>query len=505
MKIVLFFAPAFVPLGKAFIREMRERDPSAKFIALATTRQVRDQLKDLSLEALECLEEQEEQWLARTDFTPEKMQHFESTYGAKTIRDMIVCDRQAGSGFVTCAEREDSKLARETRNLDRLNAYTLGMLEYTESFFKKHKPDALFAYVIASGPMLCFAKACEKNGVFFARLQHTRIEDCTVMDTDIKGMLAPVWEAFKAGQKPASDQKAREWLKTFREKNREPDYMALLKTQSKKAMSLRGILFGIMKATARALLYDFIKKDKPLRANSGWQGIRQSVTIPYKSWQLSKRQDYASLQDLQQSPYIYFPLHVDPEASTMLLAPDFTNQMSVIEAISKAMPPSMQLLVKEHPNMNGRRPPRFYDAIAALPNVRLIDPAITGRDALYHAKITVTITGTSGWEAVLLGKPGVILGDAHFRQFECLEYCTNLSELDRAIETALSKKPLKDSEVERFLGLAFEESFSLPSSLSWASPDKEIERKDWAIITAMADHFIKRYKARKKQPGVKAA
>lgn len=508
MKIVLFFAPAFVPLGKAFIKEMTKRAPAIRFVALATTRQVRDQLlrdTSISFDAIECLEEQEEQWLARTDYTPEKMQHFEAIYGAKTIRNMIVCDRQAGAGFVTCAEREDSKLARATRNPDCLNAYTLGMLDYTENFFKTHKPDALFAYVIASGPMLCFAKTCEKQGVFFARLQHTRIEDCTVMDTDIKGMLEPVWSAFKSGKKPSSDHKAKDWLKSFREKNREPDYMALLKIQSKKAMSARGILFGILKATARALLYDYIKKDKPLRANSGWQGVRQSITIPYKSWRLSRRKDYAKLSDLQQNAYIYFPLHVDPEASTMLLAPDFTNQISVIEAVSKSMPPSMPLFVKEHPNMNGRRPDGFHDAIAALPGVRLIDPAITGRDALYHAKMVVTITGTAGWEAVLLGKPGVVLGDAHFRQFECLEHCTDLSALDKAIQTALAKTQLKDSEIERFLGLVFEESFALPSSLAWASPDKDIAAKDWNIITAMADHFMTRYQARKKLSGSKAA
>ncbi|MCD8571095.1 MAG: capsular biosynthesis protein [Alphaproteobacteria bacterium] len=247
-----------------------------------------------------------------------------------------------------------------------------------------------------------------------------------------------------------------------------------------------------------------IKKDKPIRASSGWQGFRQSITIPYKSWRLSQRDDYARLDDLKNTPYLYFPLHVDPEASTMLLAPDFTNQISVIEAISKSMPSSLQLFVKEHPNMNGRRPNGFYDAIAALPSVRLVDPTITGRDALALSKGVVTITGTAGWEAALLGKPSVILGDAHFRQFDSAEFCPELSHLEEAIITSFHRAPLSDAELARFLGLIFEESFALPSSIAWASEGKPMAEKDRPIITAMADHFERRLKEHK-QPGSKAA
>ncbi|MCD8563044.1 MAG: hypothetical protein LRY54_03145 [Alphaproteobacteria bacterium] len=509
MRIVIFFAPAFMTAGTEFIHEMKRRYPKTEFVALATTRQITDKLlrdKTLEFTAVECLEEHEKSWLARDDYTPEKMRHFEEIYGAKTIRNMIVADRQAGSGFVTCAEREESELALATRNPEKLNAYTLGMLDYTAGFFEHYKPDALFAYVIASGPMLAFACEAQRRGVLFTRLQHTRIEDCTVMDTDIKGMLAPVWERFRHGDKPAAQniQKGAEWLQNFRDKNREPDYMALLKTRSKKAMSVQGISFNIAKTAVRALYYSLFTKDKPLRAPSGWQGFRQAITIPYKSWRLSKREGYACLSDLQNTPYLYFPLHVDPEASTMLLSPDFTNQVSVIEAISKSMPPSLQLFVKEHPNMNGRRPSGFYDAIAALPGVRLIDPTITGRDALALSQGLVTITGTAGWEAVLLGKPGVILGDAHFRQFESLEFCPELSRLDTAIAAAFKKRPLSDEELARFLGLVFEESFALPSTLAWGSEGKPLADKDKPVIKAMADHFERR-KKQHQQPGTRAA
>ncbi|HRQ60026.1 MAG TPA: hypothetical protein PLO23_00660, partial [Alphaproteobacteria bacterium] len=476
-RVLIFFAPAFIPLGTALMKELSARDSAVQFIGVASTRQVRDTLmgmRDISFAALECLEENEERWIKKPFFDAVKMKAFEDRYGAKTLHDIIVADRQAGAEFVTCAEREESVLARACRDPDVLNSYTLGVLDYTDYLFETYKPTAVFCYVVASAPTLCLAKACIERGVFFARLQHTRIEDFTVLDTDFKGMMAPIWKRFQAGEKPAADKAAQGkiWLENFRHKNSEPDYMALLKTQSRKTLSASGIAKSIARAAARGLFYGFVKPNKPLRAPSGWQGFRQSITTPVKTRALYQRKGFKTIEDLKSSHYIYYPLHVDPEASTMVLAPDYTNQLAVIRAASKALPPGMQLFVKEHPNMAGRRPKGFYDEIAALPCTALIHPSITGRDALNLCAGVFTITGTSGWEAVLIGKPCVVLGDGHFQNFESITHCPDIADLPQALQNSFQKKPLSDDELIRFLGITFEESFPVPSKLAWASEGK---------------------------------
>src|SRR5690606_19263261 len=114
---------------------------------------------------------------------------------------------------------------------------------------------------------------------------------------------------------------------------------------------------------------------------------------------------------LENRDFIYYPLHVDPEASTMHLAPDFTNQLAVIESLAKRKKLSMDLVVKEHPNMIGRRPKGFYEAITALPGVYLAHPDIPSLRLIKCARLVVTITGTVAWEAMVLKKPAMAFGN----------------------------------------------------------------------------------------------
>ena len=57
--------------------------------------------------------------------------------------------------------------------------------------------------------------------------------------------------------------------------------------------------------------------------------------------------------------YIYYPLHVDPKLSTMVLSPYHTNQLAIIESLAKNIPPHFYLVVKEHFPMIGFRPKDF--------------------------------------------------------------------------------------------------------------------------------------------------
>ena len=56
-------------------------------------------------------------------------------------------------------------------------------------------------------------------------------------------------------------------------------------------------------------------------------------------------------------PFIYFPLHVEPERELLMQSPFLSNQSTVIANISKVLPVNYELYVKEHPGMknNGWR------------------------------------------------------------------------------------------------------------------------------------------------------
>jgi len=166
--------------------------------------------------------------------------------------------------------------------------------------------------------------------------------------------------------------------------------------------------------------------------------------------------------------YIYYPLHVDPEASTMVLAPHHTDQLSVIEALSKNAPAEMQIVVKEHGPMLGMRPSGFYETIASMPRVVVVPPSYDGLDLIKKSALVVVITGTAGWEAMRLGVPVLIAGDSPYRVInEGFVYERCLSRFSHAIECALNAAPATDKKITTYLAAARYQSFDFDSDLLW--------------------------------------
>ena len=96
------------------------------------------------------------------------------------------------------------------------------------------------------------------------------------------------------------------------------------------------------------------------------------------------------------------PLSVQPELSTNLWAPMFTNLFELIRQIAISLPSGMSLVVKEHPIMLGRRSKKYYEKLKLLPNVKLINPNILTNDVINNenCELVTVVSGTSGFEAL---------------------------------------------------------------------------------------------------------
>jgi hypothetical protein len=92
--------------------------------------------------------------------------------------------------------------------------------------------------------------------------------------------------------------------------------------------------------------------------------------------------------------YVLYPLHFQPEATTLVLAPYYLNQLALIEDIAKSLPAGFRLYVKEHVVSRGRWPLSFYEAIRKVPGVRLLGPDEDGAALLRGAAAVAVITGT---------------------------------------------------------------------------------------------------------------
>lgn len=114
--------------------------------------------------------------------------------------------------------------------------------------------------------------------------------------------------------------------------------------------------------------------------------------------------------------YVLYPIHFQPEASTLVQAPLYLDQLALLEDIARSLPIGYRLYVKEHVSNRGRRPLKFYNAIRKIPAARLLGPDTDTWSLIRNASAIAVITGTMGWEGLLFDKPVVSFGDVFYNR-----------------------------------------------------------------------------------------
>ena len=85
-----------------------------------------------------------------------------------------------------------------------------------------------------------------------------------------------------------------------------------------------------------------------------------------------------------EQPFVYFPLHMEIERTTLIGAPYYINQIEIIKSVAKSLPINFKLYVKEHPGqiLRSWRPISEYKDIMDIPNVELFHPNVS-KNELY--------------------------------------------------------------------------------------------------------------------------
>lgn len=146
-----------------------------------------------------------------------------------------------------------------------------------------------------------------------------------------------------------------------------------------------------------------------------------------------------NLDKLKNKKFIFFPLLTEPEVALHGIADDFFFQLSAINIISRDLPADYILVVKEHILAVGRRPKDFYTQISDLKNVLLADPNEFGLEYVKNCKAVACITGTSAWEAVVMGIPVISFSKNNMWNFLNHVYYINKFENLRNVFLSIEK------------------------------------------------------------------
>jgi hypothetical protein len=282
---------------------------------------------------------------------------------------------------------------------------TAGFFMFFEKLFSKHDISFYYDEVIATIQPYVAYYVGKKHGVEYFSQMIARGLDRThhYFINDIYQHNALFDEGYK--QKTYSEElynAANKFLQNFEENDIKPGFMSVVGNEPK--FRLKYMLYPLL------YIKNYFRPEVHNKYSHIYYGLhKNSFEGPKRYFRYRRAKKYYKQPNKNQK-FIYYPLHFQPEASTIVCAQKYEKQMFFIDSIVKNLPADTLLYVKEHYAFLGSRHLNFYKEINKnYPNVVLIDPFISSRDLILESEAVATLTGTAGWEAMLLRKP-VILG-----------------------------------------------------------------------------------------------
>lgn len=173
------------------------------------------------------------------------------------------------------------------------------------------------------------------------------------------------------------------------------------------------------------------------------------------------RREYERVQSNPElgRPYVYLPLHYQPEKNSAPLGGEFVDQLYLTRILSAALPEGWMMYVKEHPTQwlprgvgyFSYRFRGYYEQLARLSNVKVVPMETNTYVLTRHSRAVATITGTSGFEAILCGKPALVFGYPWYKGAPGLFEVRDLASCREALRSISSSFSFSESEVLDFL------------------------------------------------------
>jgi Capsule polysaccharide biosynthesis protein len=367
----------------------------------------------------------------------------ENRYGLTSIWRIVYCDRLLVFTFL------DSRhfLARKPVSNDHILSVCWKTYRFVRDVIEQVKPAWVLAPSVGSLASYFLYLECRRAGIPFFSIGFARFGgQFYIADTLYLGSTR-ITERFQAlRQAPNASPHYEEAVRLHaairrNDPDARPAYMARLVTRSgrplRQALERAQDVVLFPARVARALV-------RPRRvmgiskiwmpANSRWNAVR-NVWVNLRERFVATNHQGECLTDPGQItfPYVYFPLHVEPELSLLVFAPEHSNQLELCRRIALGLPSGVRLLVKEHPSMLAARPRTFYDQLRGLPNVEIAHSRLSSSALVTNpcCRASVVVSSTVGFEAAMSGRPVVLLAPV---QYAVLPGVTLARSIDEAVE-----------------------------------------------------------------------
>lgn len=352
------------------------------------------------------------------------LQSLEKDFGDPFLWNALLADRRIYNGVLTKAKQDYAPRFSHTQMLCILqNAFTSIL-----RFFDEIKPDVVIGgFTPVTFGEYVFYLIAKHRGIKYFNLNPTKILNYVTFSEEIYREFPHVVGNYNQYlQSDCRDTFCEDAEDYIKNKSRKYEGVVLYRP----VFPWKNWLFSVVKWPFVVAKYYLSKKhlDNQTRG-AHFDYFNKQILNPIKDKAIRKMLPYTSVDELANSQYAYYPLHVEPEIALSLFGREYLNQIEIIRNIARSLPVTWKLVVKDHPAGVGRRNVKYYRKLLEIPNVVLAVHYLESKKIIENAKMVFTVSGFSGFEAILKAKPVITFGkmfynvlpDSMVRNVLCLQ------------------------------------------------------------------------------------
>jgi len=389
--------------------------------------------------------------------------------------ELIASMRHCEAVFLTMVERYARYL--DMPYTERLRQYMEHLRYWNHVLETKHIGFVLMNTVPHQCYDLVLYDLCKVKKIPVLYLARFFLVDAFSVEEDWKEVGHGVHERFQELQKEYSDPNRPVTLSPLFEESYtratqvegDPYYMF----RRGKHLERRGFLRKWARIALRIGIYKPAYLLRSVCSPAFWRRKWQQHTTALTYDRLTKMPDLAK-------PYIYVPLHMQPEATTCPMGGIFADQELMLQLLAAHLPEGIRLYVKEHPAQGEMcRSAQFYRTLHSIPSVTLV-PRHFNTFALTKSALAVaSVTGSACFEGLFREKPALVFGHTFFQYSPGVFRIRNAEDCECALRTIAERKNIHTLRDMRLFLKAIEET-TRPFAGAPASPHMPLTKEQKA-------------------------
>lgn len=393
----------------------------------------------------------------------ERISRYERRFSDESLWNALLADRRIFFGRLCKSKQDYSPRFTYTQLMGILDTFLVAI----DNFLEKAKPEIILSFGTATLGDYLFCLFAKEMRIPYLQLKSTKIKNYIALNDSAVGISGHLKARFFS-KKPFTEdvvKESREYMRMIEQRGIRYEGAILFSRQRMMSRLFKAPLYLITDAIADIfrLLDPVVRKDNhiPPRFRSSFY---KNIIHPIRTYRLGKNLPFLQVEDLEkQEPFLFYPLHFEPEVSLQIFGRPFQNQIETVRQLAMSVPVKMKVIVKEHPRSLGFRKASYYKKLLDIPNVKLVDPFLPAIEIVRRANIVAVVSGTIGLEAAVCRKPLIVLGTVPYQLLpdSMVRKVNDIERLGFYIKDLLENYTFERSALERYFCSVLSDSIPL--------------------------------------------